>query len=66
MKDDVICDVIATTSPLWPRSTELNGNALLAVEESKTRPIILAAGWGFEPPGLEGGVPAYSREVGNR
>jgi len=24
------------------------------------------AGWGFEPPGLEGGVLAYSRGVGTR
>ena len=24
------------------------------------------AGWGFETPGLEGGVPVYSREVGDR
>ena len=23
-------------------------------------------GWGFEQPGLEGGVPAYSRGVGTR
>jgi len=24
------------------------------------------AGWDCEPPGLEGGVPAYSRGVGTR
>jgi len=24
------------------------------------------AGWGFELPGLEAGVPAYSRRVGTR
>ena len=24
------------------------------------------AGWGFEQPGLEGGVPAYSRGIGTR